>query len=233
MIEIMPKGMRFDGNVLVAGFHGIGATGYYAIRYMVDYLNAERIAYVDSEFIAPVSTSRRGRVVTPHEFYRHGNMVFLKVEVPVQRESEIVFYRDFARWVVDSGFVEAALIGGLDSTLRNDESEYRVVFTSAFKPRGELEAAKELEDELIIVGPVAILLNYFEMADFPSYAILAYANADRVDPRAAAAAIGALNKIYDLDVDTKPIIEGAERIEEELKKEVKKEVKPGGESMYT
>ena len=230
MIEILPRGVRFDGYTLITGFHGIGATGYYAIRYMVDYLGARRAAYIDSDFIAPVSTTKSGRIVTPHEFYVYNDLVFLKVEVPVQKENETLFYRDFAKWVVGAGFKEAALIGGLDSTLRNDDTTYRVVFTSSFKPRGELAKAKPLEDELIIVGPVAILLNYFEMVGFPSYAVLAYASTDRVDPRAAATAIDVIKSIYSLDVDTKPIMKGVEKVEEELKRESKKEKGARGES---
>jgi uncharacterized protein len=232
MIEVLPRGIRFDGCRLIAGFHGIGATGYYAVKFIVESLDAKRVAYIDSEFTAPVSTTRRGRVVTPHELYKYRDLVFLKAEVPINKDNETVFYREFSKWVVSSGFTEAALIGGLDSTLRSDESTYRVVFTSAFKPRGLLAKSKVLEDELIIVGPVAIMLNYFEMVRFPAYAVLAYANADRVDPRAAASAIDVLSQVYGFNVDTKPLIEGAEKIEAELKREARREATVKGESIY-
>lgn len=232
MIEVLPRGARFDGCKLVAGFHGIGATGYYAIKFMVESLRARRVAYIDSDLTAPVATTKRGRVVTPHELYVYSDLVFLKTEVPVNKDSETMFYREFSKWVVSSGFKEAALIGGLDSTLKNDESTYRVVFTSAYRPHGLLAKSKVLEDELIIVGPVAIMLNYFEMVGFPAYAILAYATADRVDPRAAATAINVLRGVYDLNIDVRPLIEGAEKIETELKKESRRETTIKGESIY-
>lgn len=231
MIEVLPRDRSFAGKVLVAGFHGIGATGYYAIRYMTEYLKARRVAYVESDLTAPVSTARGGRVVTPIEIYEYGELAFLRVDVPVQRENELAFYRELAKWVVSSGFSEVALVGGLDSTLRNDESTYRVVFTSAFTPRGILRTSKVLEDELIIVGPVAVMLNYFEMAGFPAYAVLAYASVDRVDPRAAANAVGVLSEVYGLGVDVKPLLADAEVIEKSLKPEMK-EVKPRSDSMY-
>ncbi len=232
MFEVLPRDRSFSGKVLVAGFHGIGATGYYAIRYMTEYLGARRVAYVDSDLIAPISTSRGGRVVTPAELYESGDLVFLRVEVPVQRENELAFYKELAMWVVSSGFSEAALVGGLDSTLRRDESDYRVVFTSSFEPRGILRESKALEDELIIVGPVAILLNSFEMYGFPAYAVLAYASTERMDPRAAANAVRVLSEVYGVEVDTGPLLEYAQRIESQVKLEVQG-IKPSGESIYT
>ncbi|MGC8555741.1 MAG: proteasome assembly chaperone family protein [Conexivisphaera sp.] len=232
MIEVLPRGRSFDGKTLVAGFYGIGATGYYAVRYMAEALGAQRVAYVSSDLTAPISTSRRGRVVTPAELHEAGDLVFLRVEFPVQRENEFSFYRELAAWVASAGLREVALVGGLDSTLRRDETDYRVVFTSAFEPRGILSASKALEDELIIVGPVAVLLNELEARGFPAYAVLAYASTERVDPRAAANAVRVLSEIYGVSVNTEPLLTYAEKIESQVKLEMQS-VKPRGESIYT
>ncbi|HEU17084.1 MAG TPA: proteasome assembly chaperone family protein [Nitrososphaeria archaeon] len=232
MIEVLPREKSFSGKVLIAGFHGIGATGYYAIRYMIESLGAKRTAYVDSDLTAPISTSRGGRIVTPVELYESGDLVFLRTEFPVQKENEFTFYRELAIWAASAGFSEVALIGGLDATLRRDDSDYRVVFTSSFKPRGILETSKVLEDELIIVGPVAVLLNNLEIYGFPAYSVLAYANTERVDPRAAANAVKVLSEVYGIHVDTDPLIEYAEKIESQVKLEVQS-LKPKDESIYT
>ena len=232
MIEVLPRGKSFAGKVLVAGFHGIGATGYYAVRYMIESLGARRVAYVDSDHIAPISTSRGGRIVTPVELYEAGELVLLRTEFPVQRDRELAFYRELAAWVASAGFSEAALIGGLDSTLRRDETDYRVVFTSAFEPRGILRSSRTLEDELIIVGPVAVLLNNFEIYGFPAFSVLAYASTERVDPRAAANAVRVLSEVYGLNVDTEPLMEYAEKIESQVKLEVQS-LRPRDESIYT
>ncbi|MFP3282527.1 MAG: PAC2 family protein [Nitrososphaeria archaeon] len=232
MIEILPRGKSFDGKVLVAGFHGIGATGYYAVRYIVESLGAKRTAYIDSDLTAPISTSRDGRIVTPVELYEGGDLVLLRTEFPVQKENEFSFYRELAKWASSAGFSEVALVGGLDASLRRDETDYRVVFTSSFTPRGILESSKVLEDELIIVGPVAVLLNNLEMSGFPAYAILAYANTERVDPRAAAVAVKAISEVYGIHVDTEPLIAYAEKIESQVKLEIQS-VKPKDDSIYT
>ncbi len=167
MIEVLPRGIRFDGCKLIAGFHGIGATGYWTVKYLIQKLEAERAAFIDSNFIAPICSIMNGKLVTPHEILRKGDLAFLKIDVPVYKEHEVIFYREFAKWVVDAGFEEVALVGGLDASLKVDDTTYRIAYTRKFKPRGELLEAKVLEDEHVIVGPVAILLNYFEMVGFP------------------------------------------------------------------
>ncbi len=233
MIEVLPRGIRFDGCKLIAGFHGIGATGYWTVKYLIQKLEAERVAFIDSNFIAPICSIMNGKLVTPHEILRKGDLAFLKIDVPVYKEHEVIFYREFAKWVVDAGFEEVALVGGLDASLKVDDTTYRIAYTRKFKPRGELLEAKVLEDEHVIVGPVAILLNYFEMVGFPAYAILAYASTERVDPRATAVAVSVLSRIYGFEIDVTPLIKGAEAIEAELYRRSVKEEKRVGESIYT
>ena len=233
MIEVLPRGIRFDGCKLIAGFHGIGATGYWTVKYLIQKLEAERVAFIDSNFIAPICSIMNGKLVTPHEILRKGDLAFLKIDVPVYKEHEVIFYREFAKWVVDAGFEEVALVGGLDASLKVDDTTYRIAYTRKFKPRGELLEAKILEDEHVIVGPVAILLNYFEMVGFPAYAILAYASTERVDPRATAVAVSVLSRIYGFEIDVTPLIKGAEAIEAELYRRSVKEEKRVGESIYT
>mgnify|MGYP000683950353 CR=1 FL=1 len=233
MLEILPRGIRFDGHVLVAGFHGIGATGYWTVKYLVQKLKAERVAFIDSNLMAPICSVYQGKLVTPHEILKKDSLAFLKIDVPVYKEHEVSFYREFAKWVVDAGFREVALIGGLDSSLKSDDTTYRIAYTKKFIPRGELAEAKVLEDEHVIVGPVAIMLNYFEMVEFPAFAILAYASTERVDPRATATAVSILSRLYDFEVDITPLIRGAEAIEAELYRRSVKEERRGGESIYT
>jgi hypothetical protein len=90
------------------------------------------------------------------------------------REKEDEFYRRLAECVKGSGVREVALVGGLDESLRNDDSRYRVVMTSTFAAKGEMQGERVLEDDKMIVGPVASLLNFFEVNSFPAFAVLAY-----------------------------------------------------------
>jgi len=144
----------------------------------------------------------------------------------------MVFFKELADFVISAGFKEAALIGGLDSRLRRDGSTFRLVKTSAYKAEKDLVNAPILEEGQIIVGPVSVLLNQFESYSFPAYSLLSYASAERVDPRAAAAAITILSKHYGFEIDLQPLLKGAEVLEAEIEKH-EAHLRRQGETMYT
>ncbi len=231
-MKIIPDGTRLDGTSLIAGFHGIGATGYWTVKFLITELKAQRRCFIDYEHAPAVSSQVEGRISTPYEVFAAGGLSLLKAEVSPVREKENEFYRQLADWIMISGAKEVALVGGLDESLRNDDSKYKVAMTSAFASKGGLPGEPIFEEDRMIVGPVASLLNTFEMNSFPALAVLAYSNTERVDPRAAASAVEFLSKRYGFSASTAPLIKGAEVIEGELKIIEEKEKRPTG-SVYS
>ena len=231
-MKVIPEGSRLDGKSLIAGFHGIGATGYWTVKFLVNELKAERLCFIDYEHAPAVASQAEGRISTPYEVFASGAISLFKAEVSPVREKENEFYKELGKWIMGSGVKEVALVGGLDEGLRNDDKPYKVAMTSAFVSRGGLPSEPLFEEDRMIVGPVASLLNSFEMNSFPAYAILAYSSTDRVDPRAAASAVEFLSKRYAFNVNIAPLIKGAEVIEGELKMIEEKEKRPGG-SVYS
>jgi uncharacterized protein len=231
-MKVFPPDLRLDNKFLIAGFHGIGATGYWTVKFLVQELKAKRVAFVDYENAPAVASSVEGRIATPYEIYSSGDISLLRAEVSPAREKENEFYRGLAEWIMGSGVKEVALVGGLDESLRSDDGKYRVAMTSSMLARGGLPGEPPLEEDRMIVGPVASFLNTFEMHGFPAFAVLAYSNTERVDPRAAAHAVEFLAKRYSLSVDTSPLIRGAEVIEGELKLMEEREKHPSA-SVYT
>ena len=231
-MKILPAGTRLDGTALIAGFHGIGATGYWTVKFLISELKAGRKCFIDYEHAPAVASQTEGRIATPYEVYSAGTLSFLKAEVSPVRERENEFYRELAAWAMESGVREVALVGGLDESLRTDESPYKIAMTSAMAARETLVAEPIFEEDRMIVGPVASLLNSFEMNGFPAYAVLAYSSTERVDPRAAATAAEFLAKRYGFTVDTAPLIKGAEVIEGEMKMMEQKDKGPSA-SVYS
>jgi uncharacterized protein len=231
-LKVIPEGSRLDGTSLIAGFHGIGATGYWTVKFLINELKAKRRCFIDYEYAPAVASQAEGRIATPYEVYVTGDLSLLKAEVSPVREKENEFYRQLADWMMASGVKEVALVGGLDEALRHDDYRYKVAMTSAFAALGGLPSEPLFEEDRMIVGPVASLLNTFEMNSFPALAVLAYSNTERVDPRAAASAVEFLSKRYGFTANTTPLIKGAEVIESELKMMEEKEKRPAG-SIYS
>jgi predicted ATP-grasp superfamily ATP-dependent carboligase len=231
-LRVIPDGSKLDGTSLIAGFHGIGATGYWTVKFLITELKAERKCFIDYEHAPAIASQLEGRIATPYEVYQVGKLSLFKAEVSPVREKESEFYRQLADWIMGSGAKEVALVGGLDESLRTDDSAYKVAMTSAFARLGGLPGEPVFEEDRMIVGPVASLLNSFEMNSFPALAVLAYSNTERVDPRAAASAVGFLSRRYGFQANTAPLIKGAEAIEGELKLIEEKEKRPTG-SVYS
>jgi len=231
-LKVIPDGTRLDGTTLIAGFHGIGATGYWTVKFLITELKAQRKCFIDYEHAPAVASQLDGRIATPYEVFVAGDLSLLKAEVSPVREKENEFYRQLADWIMGSGAKEVALVGGLDEALRNDDSRYKIAMTSAFATSGALKSEPIFEEDRMIVGPVASLLNTFEMHSFPALAVLAYSNTERVDPRAAASAVEFLSRRYGFVANTSPLIKGAEVIESELKMMEEKEKRPAG-SVYS
>jgi uncharacterized protein len=230
--EVIGRG-RIEARALIAGFHGIGATGYWTVKFLIQELKARRVCYIDSEFAPAVSSTVKNEISTPYELYGFGDLLLLKAEVPPLRENETRFFRELSQWIMGSAIKEVMLIGGLDESLRGDDGKYRMVLTDSMK-NGEhgrgLEAEPILEEGRMIVGPVAIMLNAFQMSGYPAAALLAYSNTERIDPRAAAAAVEFVASRYSLQVNTEPLIKGAEELEKELVGLAQREKDKGGPS---
>jgi len=233
-IRILPDVIgrsRIEARALIAGFHGIGATGYWTVKFLIQELKARKVCYIDSEFAPAVSSTVKNEISTPYEIYGVGDLLLLKAEVPPLRENETRFFRELSNWTMGTGIKEVVLIGGLDESLRADDSKYRLVLTDAMKTGDHgagLEAEPILEEGRMIVGPVAVMLNAFQMRSYPAAAVLAYSNTERIDPRAAAAAVEVIAKRYSLEVNTEPLVKGAEELERELVGLAQREKDKGG-----
>ena len=155
-IRIIPEGKGLKTKTLIAGFHGIGATGYWSVKFLIEELKAKRAASTSTRSSPPRSRRRSTSIIsTPYELFVAGDLALLKADVPPLRENENKFFRELGQWIVESGVHEVALIGGLDDSLRGDDSKYRVVLTDAMAKLEELKDEPVLEEGRMIVGPVA------------------------------------------------------------------------------
>ena len=81
VLKIIPNSESFKGLSLITGFHGIGAAGYWTVKYLVQELKAEKIAIIDSDTPTPMASNNNGKLVSPFEFYRKGKLIFFKIYI--------------------------------------------------------------------------------------------------------------------------------------------------------
>ena len=216
-INFVINGNRnFKGNTLITGFHGIGTTGFIGIKYIANQIQAEKIGTIISDFLPPFITTKNGKISLPFELYQKEKNLLLIPQFQPYRHEHREFAEKLVDWTINSNFNEAILIGGLDARLKkNEDDKIRYVATSSFLDKTKLDIPI-LEDGLFVTGPLALLLTYYEINDFPAIALLPYAESSRADPSAAAIAIKEINRFTELNIDTTKLIQDAELIEQNL-----------------
>jgi uncharacterized protein len=149
------------------------------------------------------------------------------------KEEWVILAKGIAEWVVRNKLKDAVLIGGLDNRFRNEEpDELRGASTTVALDTLKKSDVNLLERGLGIYGPLALILYYFEIADFPTIAFLPYAERGRPDPRAASVAVTYLNKFYDLNLDNTKLLKHAKEIETEIQSLVQRQTEEQEREKY-
>ena len=207
--KLFPEDLDVGGLSLITGFHGIGSTGFLALNHLINTLKPDRIGVFETDYLSPISTINSGKIITPFEIYKKDNIAFLRVAVPPLQGNEIVFLRNVCEIILEKNLKELILLGGLDAQLKKDDSNFRYVKTSSYKLPKYLSDSTPLEDERIIIGPVAQMLNFMEVRNFPTLGLLPFATSIRLDPRAASEAVKILSNIFNLEVEVDTLVEQA------------------------
>lgn len=208
-------------KIFVTGFHGIGAVGYLTTRYIADQPDSKHIGYIILDRLPLIVKMGDGRIQLPFELYERKNFIIMVTEVAPEPREIHMLTRGIAEWVVTQGFKEAVLIGGLsDKYKSNDEELYRVAYTSAYISTKKI-FGKPMDSRLTIFGPLASLLSYFELANFPAITLLPYAKQLEPDTRAAMIALDILNKYYNAEINIETIKKEVEEIEARIEMSLK------------
>jgi predicted ATP-grasp superfamily ATP-dependent carboligase len=217
--------VNLKGKKFITGFRSnIGQTGYIVIRHLIQTMEAKRIGFIELGDPPPSVFMEDDILATPLEIYESERFVLLFPRLQPSKEEWVILAKGIAEWVVRNELTDAVLIGGLDNRFKNeDEDELRGASTTIALPTLKESDVALLERGLGIYGPLALILYYFEIADFPTIAFLPYAERGRPDPRAASVAVTFLNRFYSLDLDNTKLLKHAKEIETEIQSLVQRQ----------
>lgn len=235
-IALYDESENVENCYFLTGFHGVGLTGYITINHIVKSLRARPIGYVETQHQPALVSIVEERISFPFELFRHGDIVILFPRVQPKQSEVRDFSREVANWVTKNRMREAVLIGGLDNRFKQGDYPIRCVPTRPSVEKAKALKIPLLEESLFVTGPLALMLTYLEMKNFPAIALLPYSERGRPDPRAAALAVQQVNGLLKLDIDVFELNNDAKRIEDEVTKIINgQKEKTGNDSqtMYT
>jgi len=222
---ILKDGFKIKpGSTFVCGFHGLGEVGFLSTAHLTRTLNAERVGFIKSDMLPLFVSMENDRLVLPFEIYSYAekNMIFFVPRFQPHQSEQWSWIDRLAKWIIECKFSEILLLGGLDSSFKEDGEEMRCVPTTAYVPILDKWSVPLLEEGLFVAGPLALLLAELEMRDVPAIGLLTYATRGRPDPRSAATMLERINQVYGIKADVDQLLEESKEIErlEKMRKSI-------------
>jgi uncharacterized protein len=209
-----------EGATIILGFAGVGLLGTIIGNTITEQIeDLQEIGFITSEFLPPISVFYHGVLKHPFRLYYSNkyNIILGMSEVPFQISSA---YNDLAKticnWALsdDVRAKEIVIFQGIPQ--RGMIDDFPVYYASedhsieAFEEDGVKKVEKG-----IIVGPEATVVN--ESLSNKLKPLVLFTPVYQIPtPEGAAAIIEVLNKRYNLDLDTKPLIEEGQDIKSKM-----------------
>jgi uncharacterized protein len=212
-IRITPsKPMSDTPKSVLMGFPGSGLVGSIALQYMVDQLEFEQIGNMTSKYFPPLVMMNKGVINVPVRFYQKDNLAVVVGDIPVHPMICYEIANGIISWLTQHNLREVIALAGIVT----NEAEKRV-----FGVATEQEYLTRIQDHTIVLpmgtisGIAGSILTECKVQGIPAVGLLAE-TINAPDPRASAATIEVLNKLFDLKLDVTPLLEQAEEIEAAL-----------------
>jgi uncharacterized protein len=206
---------------MILGFKGFGFVGYLAINHLIDKLNAKFIGVIDTIYIPHQVLVNKGVTRHPFEIYKSDSIIIPKFEDISINEDGALVLKKFIEWAARENIGRFVMIGGLDKSIRreNDPSVKYVINHIWAEKYGKPSGL--LEDNIRVIGPLALSFHYTALLGIPAIGILSFAEPGREDLLATSEAIKAVNELLNIEVDTQELILAAETIEKHVEKIMK------------
>jgi uncharacterized protein len=232
LVELRPKKELYifskplpENTSVLMGFPGSGLVGTIALQYMVDQMEFELIGTMTSKYFPPLAMMNKGIINEPVRIYLKGELAIIVADIPIHPMICYEITNGILDWLAPFKPKEVLTIAGIIT----NELEKRVfgVATSA-------DALPRIQDITLILpigsisGVASSLLTECKARGIPAYGLLGE-TVNAPDPRASAATIEVLNKMYNLSLDVKPLIEQAVEIEQSMGK-IAEEVQQSAET---
>jgi uncharacterized protein len=217
------KKMDLEGAMVVDGFPSVGLVSTIVATHLISNLHLDQIAALDSEHFPPISMVYDSKPKFPARIYASESVklaVFLAEFTPAPQLA-----RDIAKtmlsWTREHYCSLIVSPVGIPMEEKPETPEKIEPLGVGSSERARQRLAKSGIEQLrvgIIGGISGILLNEGRWSNFDVISLTVKAHRQYPDARAAAKVIEAVNKLKpELKIDTKPLLDQAEEIENRLK----------------
>jgi uncharacterized protein len=223
MIELHTfKEIDLKGGTVIVGHPSVGMISSIAASYLVDKLDLDQIAALDSEEFPPISLIFNNKPKCPARIYAREDIkiaIILSEFVPPPAVVRPLA-RKILEWTKKNGCNRIISLEGLVSRGDGDISVYYVNSldegAEAMKKAGTSAEPLNLG---MITGVSAVLLNECRIGNFDVISLLGEARKDIPDSEAAARLVQIVDELLpEVEIDISPLLEEAKKLEERMEK---------------
>lgn len=213
-IKIFSKPLSTEDSSVLVGFPGSGLVGSIALQYLVEQLEFTQIGSMNSKYFPPLAMMNKGVINVPVRIYEKDALSVIVADIPIHPMICYEVANGIMDWLMPFGIREVVTIAGIIT----NEPEKRV-----FGVASADSALPRIQEKTLILpigsisGIASSILTECKIRDIPAYGLLGE-TINAPDPRASAATIEVLNKMFDLSLDVQPLLEQAEEIEATMHK---------------
>ena len=218
------KKIELKNPIIFAGFVGAGLVGPLAISHIIEKLEMEEIGVMRSKYLPPSTVFMRGRLRHPFRFYanQEGTVCAIICEITLRMEGLYSLVSSILDWATEKKSKEIVILDGVASDEHDDKA-----YCAAEEDLIRTMADKDISmiPQGFITGIPGGILNECLVREIQGLTLLAKANKVAPDSVAAATLIEALNRFYEMDIDTIELQEDKDRIHSEFSELSQKYVK--------
>lgn len=210
------KKIELKSPIIFAGFVGAGLVGPLAISHVIEKLNMDEIAVMRSKYLPPSTVFMRGILRHPFRFYsnKEGTICAIICEITLRMEGLYSLVSSIMDWADKNGSKEIVILDGVAST-EHDNKAYCAAKEDLVRTMADKDIS--MIPQGFITGIPGGILNECIVREIQGIALLAKANKTSPDPEAASTLIEALNRFYDMKIDTADLQNEKERINTDFK----------------
>jgi len=205
-----------NSPIIFAGFVGAGLVGPLSVGYVIDKLKMEEIGYLRSRHLPPSTVFMQGRLRHPFRFYANndGTVCAIICEITLQMQGLYDIISTILDWAEKKGSHEIVILDGVASATHDDKA-----FCAA-----EDDLCRVMENNDIkmipqgfITGVAGGILNECLVRKIQGVTLLVKASDKKPDPLAAATLVDALNRAYQMSIDTTELRKKKKRLGADFK----------------
>lgn len=197
--------------IIIAGFVGAGLVGPLSVGHIIEKLEMKEIGFMRSKFLTPSTVFIRGRLRHPFRFFANktGTVCAIICEITLRMEGLYSIVGAILDWAKKMGSNEIIILDGVASDTHDEKA-----YCAAEEDMCRVMADKDISmiPQGFIIGIPGGILNECLLREIRGLTLLVKANKNGADPMAAATLVEAVNRLYELKIDTTDLKKEAERI---------------------